>query len=193
MSNHLRGPFGVVSSFALIREWQGRAISLTPRARSRQAASVKNRVRVLVHVARAASIAVGFLWSSSAGAETPCFRIEGLKYIETVHLDVTGSRASGDYLVDEYSQPAKRFRFSGNVIPTPASKNGVYLVIAFNKEDLSEGQQAPYQLPPGTQQIVWVLRIVNHRAHLFISINERFYDTVPARYAVAELEYLPCK
>jgi hypothetical protein len=166
---------------------------LTVEARSGQASSVKKQVRILVQIVWTASIAVCVLWCSCAGAETPCFRIEGLKHVETVHLDVTGSRASGDYLVDEYGQNAKRFRFSGNVIPTPAGKNGVYLAITFNKEDLDEGQQAPYQLPPGTQQIVWVLRIVDHRAHLFISINERIYDTVPAHYAVAELEYLPCK
>jgi hypothetical protein len=168
-----------------------RATGLTAEVGSGQAAPVKSRVHI--HMAWAASIAVGALSGWCAGAETPCFRIEGLKYIETVHLDVTGSRANGDYLIDEYGQNAKRFQFSGNVIPTPAGKSGVYLAIAFNKEDLGEGQQAPYQLPPGTKQIVWVLRIVNHRAHLFISINERFYDTVPAHYAVAELEYLPCK
>jgi hypothetical protein len=74
--------------------------------------------------------------------ETPCFRIEGLKYIETVHLDVTGSKASGDYLV--------------------------------------------------AKQIVWVMRIVDHHAHLFIPTNERFNDTTPAHYVVTELEYLPC-
>ena len=139
-----------------------------------------------------ASIAVFSLWSCSARAETPCFRIEGLKYIETVHLDVTGSKASGDYLVDEYGENANRFRFTGKVVPNPVGKKGVYVAITFNKEDLGEGQPAPYQLPPGAKQIVWVLRIVDHHAHLFIPPNERFNDTTPAHYAVTELEYLPC-
>jgi hypothetical protein len=140
-----------------------------------------------------ASLAVTALWSCSASAETPCFRIEGLKYVETVHLDVTGSKASGDYLVDEYGENAKRFRFTGKVIPSPGGKKGVYVTITFNKEDLGEGQKAPYQLPPGAKQIVWVLRIVDHHSHLFIPANERFNDTVPAHYAVTELEYLPCE
>jgi hypothetical protein len=69
-----------------------------------------------------ASIAVFSLWSCSARAETPCFRIEGLKYIETVHLDVTGSKASGDYLVDEYGENAKRFDLPGKWFRIPLGR-----------------------------------------------------------------------
>jgi hypothetical protein len=166
---------------------------LTTAANAGQSDAVNGHTRMQVRIARVMLMAFGLFCAIAALGETPCFRSEGLKYVETVHLDVTGARASGDYLVDEYGENGKQYRFSGSVIPTPKGKSGVYLAIDFNKEDLEEGQQAPYQLPPGTEKIVWVLRIVNHHAHLFISKNERFYDTVPAHYAVAEDEYEPCK
>jgi hypothetical protein len=169
------------------------AIGLTTGFKPGQAAPVQKQTRPRIWIAWAISISFTLFCAIRSGAETPCFRLEGLKYVETVHLDVTGARASGEYLVDEYGENGKQYRFSGNVVPTPKGKNGVYLTIRFNKEDLEEGQQAPYQLPPGTERIVWVLRIVNHHAHLFISKNEKFYDTVPAHYAVAEDEYQPCK
>jgi hypothetical protein len=110
----------------------------------RQMITIENYLAKIVR----ASIAVSALWSCSASAETPCFRIQGLKYVETVHLDVTGAKASGDYLVDEYGENAKRFRFTGKVIPSRGRKKGVYVAITFNKEDLGEGQRAPYQLLP---------------------------------------------
>ena len=148
--------------------------------------------RTLLNLVTLLSLSIFPVALHGAETETPCFRIEGLKYVETVHLDVTGSKATGDYLVDEYGQDSKRFRFTGKVVPNRAGKKGVYIAITFNKEDLGDNQQAAYTEPPGANQIVWVLRIVDRHAHLFIPTYERFNDAVPAHYAVTELEYLPC-
>lgn len=114
------------------------------------------------------------------------FRNDGLKHDTIVMLDVSEKSATGTYFEtraeDEEAKPAAPF--TGKVIPTPKGKRGVYLEIQF-------AGTPPYNIPPGAKQLIWHLKIVDHRAHLFIPMQERNYEGRTPRWIVDDVELEP--
>lgn len=122
---------------------------------------------------------------ANAFAEATTFRNGGLKNETIVKLDVKGKSATGTFVSYEYGEdipPATPF--TGKVIPTPKGKRGVYLEISF-------AGQPPYAAPPNAKSFVWYLKIVNRRAHLFIPMHQRSYESAPPKWIVAEVEFEP--
>ena len=70
------------------------------------------------------------------------------------------------------------------MIPTPKGKKGVYLEIKFAGE-------TPYDVKPKKAPLIWHLKIVDHRAHLFIPMVLRNFETVPAKFEMMDLELEP--
>ena len=123
--------------------------------------------------------------SVTALAEPKTFRNEGLKTLTVVTLDVEKNKVTGTFAAAEYGEvPAEQYRFSGEVIPTREGKQGVYMRIKF------EGT-VPYSLPPGVKTIEWFLKIVEHRAHLFIPMQERSYEGKTPKWIVSNVEFVP--
>lgn len=124
-----------------------------------------------------------FLASSSVLAQPTKFFCGGLSYDWSVTLDVSGKTAQGTYscLDNRVNEPVGPVPFSGKVIPTPKGKKGVYLEIKFAGE-------TPYDVKPKTAPLIWHLKIVDHRAHLFIPMVLRNFDTVPAKFEMMDLE-----
>jgi hypothetical protein len=124
--------------------------------------------------------------AGSLSAKPTKFFCDGLSYSWYVTLDVTGKTATGDYRrfdnrVDENLGPVA---FTGKVILTPKGKSGVYLEVKFVGE-------TPYQIEPKTAPLIWRLKIVDHRAHLFIPMVLRNFETVPAKFEMMDLELEP--
>ena len=118
-------------------------------------------------------------------AETTTFRNEGLKNETVVTLSVDGKKVNGSFLSSEYGEePAVEHRFTGEIIPTPNGKRGVYMRIRFTGE-------VPYSAPPATKVLKWYLRIVDHRAHLFIPMQERSYEERTPKWIVSDVEFVP--
>jgi hypothetical protein len=131
------------------------------------------------------AIVVFFCALGSASAGETTFANHGLSMDTTVVLDVTGKTAKGTFSSkannrDEAHGPAS---FTGKVIKTPKGKNGIYLQIQFAGE-------APYD----TRDLVpltWHLKIVDHRAHLFIPVHQRNYEGRTPRWEVSDMELEP--
>ena len=128
------------------------------------------------------------LTASSLFAKPTNFECHGLSYSWYVTLDVSGKTATGTYKQDdnrvEEREPA--VPFTGKVIPTPKGKRGVYLEIKFAGE-------TPYQMPAKKTPLIWHLKIVDHRAHLFIPMVLRNFETVPAKFELMDLELEPAE
>ena len=118
-------------------------------------------------------------------AEPKTFKNEGLKNETVVMLDVQGKKVTGTFLSAEYGdETGSGHRFSGDIVPAPKGKRGVCMRIRFEGE-------VPYSAPPGAKALQWYLRIVEHRAHLFIPMQERSYEGRTPRWIVSEVELLP--
>src|SRR5689334_1660276 len=92
-------------------------------------------------------------WVFSAAAETTTFRNEGLKNETVVTLIVEAKKVTGTFVSSEYGEAsAVEHRFTGEIIPTPKAKRGVYMRIRFSGE-------VPYSAPPATKVLEWYLRI----------------------------------
>ena len=118
-------------------------------------------------------------------AEATTFRNGGLKNETIVSLDVTGKTATGTFVSYEYGEdigPATPF--TGKVVPTPKGQRGVYLEIDF-------AGATPYSAPPDAKRLVWYLKIVKRRAHLFIPMHQRSYESTPPKGIVADVEFEP--
>ena len=70
------------------------------------------------------------------------------------------------------------------MIPTPKGKRGIYLEIHF-------AEKPPYDVPPKATRLVWYLKIVDHRAHLFIPMQEREYSGRTPKWVVSDVELEP--
>jgi hypothetical protein len=127
-----------------------------------------------------------FLASSPLLAKPAKFFCGGLSYDWSVTLDVSGKTAQGDYRCydNRVDQTVGPVPFTGRVIPTPKGKRGVYLEIKFPGE-------TPYQMPAKKTPLIWHLKIVDHRAHLFIPMVLRNFETVPAKFELMDLELEP--
>jgi hypothetical protein len=118
-------------------------------------------------------------------AEATTFRNGGLKNETIVTLEVKGKTATGTFVSYEYGEeipPATPF--TGKVIRAPKGKRGVYLEITF-------AGAPPYPAPPDAKSLVWQLKIVNRRAHLFIPMHQRSYETTPPKWIVGDVELEP--
>lgn len=139
----------------------------------------KTRIQIAVCTALVALVVTG----TNLYAKPITFINGGLKHTTIVTLDVTGKTATGTYFEtrppEEEAKPA--ISFTGKVIPTPKGKRGVYLEIKFPGE-------TPYNAPPGKGPLIWRLKIVDHRAHLFIPMIMRSYETVPAKHVLTDME-----
>jgi len=149
---------------------------------------VMGRIRCYNHVApNGAVIASVILLVSvlSLAAEPKTFQNEGLKTVTIVTLDVQKSKVSGTFASAEYGEkPEAQHHFAGKIIPTPKGKKGVFMRIQF------EGA-VPYSAPPDVKTIDWFLKIVDHRAHLFIPMQERSYEGKTPKWIVSDVEFVP--
>jgi hypothetical protein len=142
----------------------------------------ENRIR---SVCIALAIFAGSFTAEGAFAEATTFRNAGLKNETIVTLDVKGKTATGTYVSYEYGEDVgPGTPFTGKVIQTPKGKKGVYLEISF-------AGPPPYSAPPDTKSLVWHLKIVNRRAHLFIPMQQRSYESQPPKSVVADMELEP--
>jgi hypothetical protein len=117
-------------------------------------------------------------------AETT-FRNTGLKNETIVTLDVKGKTASGTFVSYEYGEDVgPGAPFTGKVIPTPKGKKGVYLQISF-------AGPPPYSAPPESKSIVWLLKVKDGQAHLFIPMHQQSYESQPPKWIVADVEFQP--
>jgi hypothetical protein len=117
-------------------------------------------------------------------AKPTTFKNSGLKTETVITLDVIGKRVTGTFASSEYDENAVRDTFTGEVVPAPKGKSGVYMEIHFSGK-------VPYSPPPKAKALRWSLRIVNHRAHLFIPMEEQDYTGKPPKWVVSDVEFAP--
>jgi hypothetical protein len=117
-------------------------------------------------------------------AKPTTFKNSGLKTETVITLDVKAKRVTGIFESSEYGENAVRETFTGEVVPTPKAKSGVYMEIHFSGK-------VPYSPPPQAKGLRWSLRIVNHRAHLFIPMEERSYTGKTPDWVVSDVEFTP--
>jgi hypothetical protein len=117
-------------------------------------------------------------------ARPTTFKNSGLKVETVITLDVQGKRVTGTFESSEYGENAARQTFRGKVVPTPKGKSGVYMEIHFSGK-------VPYSPPPQANALRWSLRIVNHRAHLVIPMEERSYTGRTPKWVVNDVEFEP--
>ena len=117
-------------------------------------------------------------------AKPTTFKNSGLKVETVITLDVQGKRVTGTFESSEYGENAVKETFTGEVVPTSKGKRGVYMEIHFSGK-------LPYSQPPQAKGLQWSLRIVNHRAHLFIPMEERSYTGKTPEWVVSDVEFEP--
>jgi hypothetical protein len=126
-----------------------------------------------------------FFGNTDLFAKQTLFKNAGLSQEIIVALDVTEKSASGTFGSHEYGEAAEPARrFTGRVIPPPEGERGVYLEIHF-------AGAIPYQAPAGTTWPIWHLKMVNHRAHLFIPMRQKSYEDESPTSVVADVELEP--
>src|SRR4029077_2188306 len=101
-----------------------------------------------------------------------------------ITLDVEGKRVSGTFASSEYGENAVKETFTGEVVPTPKGKSGVYMEIPFSA-------RVPYNAPSQAKGLRWSLRIVSHRAHLFIPMEEQSYTGTTPKWVVRDVAVTP--
>ena len=132
-----------------------------------------------------AALSVLLVCTITAAAETKTFRNEGLRNETMVKLDIQGSKVGGTFVSSEYGEePAVEHRFSGEIVRTPKGKVGVYIHIRFDGD-------VPYSVPPNMKTLEWYLKIVDHRAHLFIPMQERSYAGKTPKWIISDVDLVP--
>jgi len=122
--------------------------------------------------------------SLCVSAKPTTFKNSGLKIETVITLDVQGKRVTGTFESSEYGENAVRETFTGEVVSTSKGKSGVYMEIHF-------AGKVPYSPPPQAKALRWSLRIVNHRAHLFIPTWEQDYTGKTPKWVVSDVEFEP--
>src|SRR5262252_7645396 len=117
-------------------------------------------------------------------AKPTTFKNSGLKTETVITLDVQDKKVTGTFESSEYGENAVRETFTGEVVSTPKGKSGVYMEIHF-------AGKVPYSPPPQAKALRWSLRIVNHRAHLFIPMWEQDYTGKTPKWVVSDVEFEP--
>ena len=116
-------------------------------------------------------------------AKPTTFKNSGLKTETVITLDLQGKRVTGTFESSEYGENSVTQAFTGEVIPTPKGKSRVYMKINFSGK-------VPYSLPPKAKALSSSLRIVNHRAHLFIPMEERSDTGKTPKLVVSDGEFV---
>ena len=131
-------------------------------------------------------LAFGILLATGlcVSAKPTTFKNSGLKTETVITLDVQGKRVTGTFESSNYGENAVTETFTGEVVLTPKGKSGVYMEIRFPGK-------LPYSLPPQAKTLRWNLRIVNHRAHLFIPMEEQSYTGKTPKWVVSDVEFAP--
>lgn len=118
-------------------------------------------------------------------AKATIFKNAGLKNEIVVTLEVVEKTATGSFTSHAYDEDAgPATPCTGKEIAMPNGKRGVYLEIRF-------AGPRPYSTPPDNTRLIWYLKIVNRRAHLFIPMQERDYTGKTPRWVVANVELEP--
>src|SRR5215467_10092565 len=133
---------------------------------------------------RAFAFAILVATGVCVSAKPTTFKNSGLKTETVITLDVKGKRITGTFESSEYGENAVTETFTGKVVPTPQGKSGVYMEIHFSGKVL-------YSPPPQAKTLRWSLRIVNHRAHLFIPMWEQDYTGKTPKWVVSDVEFEP--
>jgi len=133
---------------------------------------------------RAFAFAILLATGLCVSAKPTTFKNSGLKTETVITLDVKGKRITGTFESSEYGENAVTETFTGKVVPTPQGKSGVYMEIHFSGKVL-------YSPPPQAKTLRWSLRIVNHRAHLFIPMWEQDYTGKTPKWVVSDVEFEP--
>jgi hypothetical protein len=120
----------------------------------------------------------------SVSAKPTTFKNSGLKIETVITLDVEGKRVTGTFASSEYGENPVTETFMGEVVPTPKGKSGVYMQIHFSGK-------VPYNPPAHAKVLRWALRIVSHRARLYIPMEERSYTGKTPRWVVSDVELTP--
>src|SRR5260370_22024478 len=115
-------------------------------------------------------------------AKPTTFKNSGLKTETVITLDVQGKRVIGTFESSEYGENGVTETFTGEVVTTPKGKSGVYMEIRFPGK-------VRYSPPPQAKTLRWSLRIVNHRAHLYIPMEERSYTGKTPQWVVSDVEF----
>src|SRR5260370_24831901 len=84
-------------------------------------------------------------------AKPTTFKNSGLKTETVITLDVKGKGGTGTFESSEYGENAVRERFTGEIIPTPKGKTGVYMDIHFS-------ETLQYSPPHQARALRWSLR-----------------------------------
>src|SRR5260370_32044672 len=99
-----------------------------------------------------------------------------------ITLDVQGKRVTGTFESSKYGENAVKETLTGEIVPTPKGKRGVYMEIHFSGN-------VPYSPPPQAKSLRWSLKIVNHRAHLFVPMCEQSYEDKTPKWIVSDVEF----
>ena len=120
--------------------------------------------------------------NGEAQSKHKCFVNEGLKNQHRVHLSIASSSLSGTYTIGDHGDEDKReYRFTG----TKQSKNGVQWRIKFSQA------RAPYEVPPGTKNIIWRRVTRGKKQVLVIKTYGKNYQS--GKYAAYNMELEPCR
>jgi hypothetical protein len=119
-----------------------------------------------------------------AFAEPTTFENSGLKTETMITLNVQGKRVTGTFESSEYGDNPVRETFTGEVVPAPKGKSGVYTEIHFSGK-------VPYDPPPQSKVFRWSLRMVKHRPHLFIPMTEQSYLGKTPKWVVSDVDFAP--
>jgi hypothetical protein len=130
------------------------------------------------------AVAILFATGVCVSAKPTTFKNSGLKVETMITLDVQDKRVTGTFESSKYGENAVKETFTGEVIPTPEGKSGVYMEIHFPGK-------VPYSPPSHAKSLRWSLRIVNHRAHLFVPMWERSYEGKTPKWVVSDVEFTP--
>jgi hypothetical protein len=127
---------------------------------------------IAAHEKQSVKIGIAFCFLAVGGAlaKETTFANHGLSMDTYVVLDVSGKTAKGTFRSAANNSDEKHgpTAFTGKVIATPKGKKGIYLEIHFDGE-------APYNTK-NLLPLTWHLKIVDHRAHLFIPVHQRNYE-----------------
>jgi hypothetical protein len=137
-------------------------------------------LRLICLMAFAAALLASPLSSIAAASKSKCFVNEGLKNRHIIRMTVAGSSLKGTYMIEDYdSNRTQQHRYTGH------TRDGVHWKIKF------QGGRAPYELPPGTKEIVWKWVKRGKNETLVVRMYGRNYET--NRYSAYDATFEPCK
>lgn len=124
-------------------------------------------------------IVIACFFISFASAQTKkCFVNEGLKDKHIVYLTIDGTKASGEFTVENDSGELNTYAFTGTNLNNNLSINFT-------------GNKLPYQLPPKAKNGIWNLKKIGDEEILQIKIYGKNYET--GKYSTYFANYDSCE